>query len=553
MPEGQMEARRNLSLKLELERHVSPSAGKDSLSALVLAYLLLAVLRSGRKEKILLEDALNLAVDGEIRLVAEKAVTEEDWKQLSSAVHGAYAEKDLLSFISRGTAGKGDIGYHFSFLSLVSGILLSPEDRKAGKRIAILSDPAFITPPGLKIKAAAMEGPFDIVEEDPFFYWKEQQGKKSDFLFLAVSPGMVRLAPGPAAAYRDSIRARWPGLPAANVYSPWIYGALAGDLISETGRAAFLIPSAASSNATGREMRKCLVESGLVESVVRIPEGLMERVSLPLDLVVVSRGNEGVRFMDASRTGEKKQRRLFLSENDVRATLKSVSGPHPQEFFAEKSRIAQSRWDLGLPSYAAREEAPGRTVRLGDLAAWSGRGLQIPSQELEKHRSSEQTPYRYFLTSNIREGKIDSNLPFLSGIDPGWEKFLLRDGDLVISKLAPFRVAAAKVEEGESILALGNVYIIRIDRTKADPSFIRLFLQSGRGLEILSSFSQGVTVPNISKDNLLAIPIPDIPLTEQYDFVEKAQRKEKNIEDLRRKLAAAEEDLADFRNGIGKA
>ena len=100
-------------------------------------------------------------------------------------------------------------------------------------------------------------------------------------------------------------------------------------------------------------------------------------------------------------------------------------------------------------------------------------GAPCTASQLDKMVSNEVTNMQYLMLANIQNGIIDNKLPYLSSIEPKYEKYCLKNNDLILSKNGyPYKVAVASVKDGQRILANGNLYIIELDESRANPYYI---------------------------------------------------------------------------------
>ena len=79
------------------------------------------------------------------------------------------------------------------------------------------------------------------------------------------------------------------------------------------------------------------------------------------------------------------------------------------------------------------------------------------------------------------------------------------------------------MQEGQRILANGNLYIIELDETKANSYFIKAFFDSEQGHAVLKSITVGATIPNIGVDKLKKVEIPLPSMEEQERIAQKYQ------------------------------
>ena len=138
--------------------------------------------------------------------------------------------------------------------------------------------------------------------------------------------------------------------------------------------------------------------------------------------------------------------------------------------------------------------------------------------------SDSVTNMQYLMLANIQNGIIDDKLPYLSYIDPKYERYCLKNNTLILSKNGfPYKVAVASVQDGQRILANGNLYIIELDEEKANPYYIKAFFDSEQGHAVLKSITVGAAMPNIGVDKLKKVEIPLPPMEEQERIAQKYQ------------------------------
>lgn len=127
---------------------------------------------------------------------------------------------------------------------------------------------------------------------------------------------------------------------------------------------------------------------------------------------------------------------------------------------------------------------------------------------------------QFLRTTDITSGSIDwATVPYCKDSPPNIDKYLLRDGDIVISR-------AGSV--GYSILVRGPKpavfasYLIRF-RPLYDPKYTAYFLQSAEYWNAISEQSLGIAIPNVNASKLRQIPFPLAPLPEQRRIVAKIE------------------------------
>ena len=74
------------------------------------------------------------------------------------------------------------------------------------------------------------------------------------------------------------------------------------------GRCAFVLPCGVLSSDPEREVREWLVDSGMVERVISLPDKMFESTGIPTCVVVFSHGNQKVKFFDCRQKAAQEQR-----------------------------------------------------------------------------------------------------------------------------------------------------------------------------------------------------------------------------------------------------
>lgn len=94
--------------------------------------------------------------------------------------------------------------------------------------------------------------------------------------------------------------------PASNANFAFVFTTL--NRMKHDGRCAFILPCGALSSKQEREMREWLIDSGMVERIISLPDKMFESTSIPTCVMVFSRGNKTVKFFDCRKKAAQEQR-----------------------------------------------------------------------------------------------------------------------------------------------------------------------------------------------------------------------------------------------------
>lgn len=299
----------------------------------------------------------------------------------------------------------------------------------------------------------------------------------------------------------------------------WVYATAAMLNQAKLGRTVVRMANAGLWNEADQDIRKIFIMSGLVEAVISMPEKLLDNTMIPFTLLVLSQGNKLVKMVDASDFYTPGRRQNTLEETDIQNILEAYSGDSDKsrdvtvEELEKQEYILNPRRYISIPNFIGKM---AEAVSLGDIVRISiNRGALIRSSELDELISTQPTDFQYLMLKDISNGRLNSELPYLVSMDEKYTKFCIKNRDLIISKISPFKVALAEIDESKQILANGNLYFLEIDETKANPIYVMLYLQSEAGMMQLNSWAKGSAMKSISIKDLQKILIPVIPLEQQ--------------------------------------
>ena len=83
--------------------------------------------------------------------------------------------------------------------------------------------------------------------------------------------------------------------------SDWLFTLKIIDLLADNGKAVCIMTNGSTWNRLDTPIRQYFVENGFIECVIALPAKLTAAWSIPISLVVLSHGNQGVRLVDASK------------------------------------------------------------------------------------------------------------------------------------------------------------------------------------------------------------------------------------------------------------
>jgi len=304
------------------------------------------------------------------------------------------------------------------------------------------------------------------------------------------------------------------------VSADWIFTMAAYLNMKKPGKTIVLMSNSGTWNKPDEELRRKLIEDGIIEGVILLPPRLFSFTSISLTMMILSQNNEKVRMVDASKIYTEGRRQNSLEMKDIELIIDAYNNDSDISKKVSAEDISKQEYILNPQRYIDFESEIDNGISLGEISLSINRGAMLGSGELDAMMSKEETNYHYLMLQNINEGVIDSKLPSLINIDNKYKKYCIKDRNLIISKLFPYKVALAHVKEDEYILATGNLYFIELDENKVNPLFVEAFLQSEAGIAQLNRYAKGNVMKSISVQDLKKIQIPNLPREKQDQIAE---------------------------------
>ena len=291
----------------------------------------------------------------------------------------------------------------------------------------------------------------------------------------------------------------------------------------DEGKAISLVESKILYDNENIKIRKYFIENGYIEAIILLPENMMIGLNDSLVFIVFSKGNEKIRFVDASNFGKvkkfKEKKISILKDSDIDEIMNLLNNEINSKISISKKIEDFSRnsynLDVNVNISSSKTNFSKETVtvvKLESLAKKIIRGSQISPKELEDFKTNEETSNIYLSISDVNDGLIDfQNIQnYLTEIPKNQEKFLIKNEDILLSKygIAPYKFAVASITEREKVIASGNFIIIEVDKKQISPYYLAALFSSKEGTKILKEAYSDSKNGSLSIKKLEKVMIP---------------------------------------------
>lgn len=324
----------------------------------------------------------------------------------------------------------------------------------------------------------------------------------------------------------------------------WIFiDKLLNNLKGNDARAVALVTGRTLFSAVDRDYREEILKSGMLEGIIELPQGIVDNTSIKLFLLIFSKNNKNVRLFDASMFSSKRK-----FNGAIKVDVKQIIDFYYGKDVAKKDISELTDLSNWIPSTALLTiDSPKNGVKLSEVAHVFT-GSQYTVRNFQEALTDKETGYKLLTSSDIQDGLIDeSNLQSIDNKDNKLDKFALEYEDVIItSKSSKVKIAVIDFEPKDKIIVTGGMIIARVDNSKLNPTFLKVFLESDQGQLILKSIQKGISIITINATELSNIIIPLPQLDVQYILAKKYNRKLSSLMALKAEVLKIEDELKNF-------
>lgn len=393
------------------------------------------------------------------------------------------------------------------------------------------------------IRASVLERDISLFLSDAMTYKAENKADKlfANYPFLINVPDMENIVKD-FVDFPDNIK---------RVSADWVFNLKLVEQMKYGGKAVAIMKNGTTWNSTDKKIREYFVENCLIEATVLLPAKLFPGTSIATTLVIFSHGNTNIKMIDAVENFTKEGRRNLLSDNDISDILDLLQKDGKNSITISIKEIAENDYIINASRYLEKAPEIKDGVAIESIVKSITRGAQLRASDFDENKSNEPTYYRYIMLSNINDGDIYfTDNQYLKDIQPNLKKFCVRNNSIVLTKTgsADFKSAVVQVAEDTEILATGNMFILEIDETKADPYYVQALFDSELGRALFKSIYVGSAIPTIPLEKLRKLEIP-LPLLEEQNIIgEKYKEELERIAELKEKLLTSRKKLKQIYN-----
>lgn len=280
-------------------------------------------------------------------------------------------------------------------------------------------------------------------------------------------------------------------------------------------KAVALVTSRALFNSFDIEYRNKLITSGWLEGIIELPAGSLSFTGIKVYMLVFSKNNKKVKFVDASD--------VMVADNKRYINLKLPVKVIEEMYYSKDVKTKTIEELIDVPNICPSTimldvEKLKNGAELKNLAdVFIGSQYTLGIFEKKGLISDKKTEYRILTSSDIENEMIRwEELHYIDMKDDKFDKFAIQYGDVVVtSKSSKVKTAVVDIVPEEKILVTGGMLIVRPDQNKLNSTYLKMFLDSEMGQAALKRVQKGSIVVTVTAKSLSSIEIPMINIEKQ--------------------------------------
>lgn len=284
--------------------------------------------------------------------------------------------------------------------------------------------------------------------------------------------------------------------------------------ISAGGKLVIVMPARVTfAGGQVKELRDFATRMYKLEEIAELPNGIFQKTGIKTVLLVIGDGKTDdvvVRRYEAS--GRKTKRgpvSALVLKDDTFAMFDEIQ--EAGDWSIDKL-LAQQDED-----YKKYQASDIRKIELGDVAEIF-RGKTVTKKEMSGDIGVVNI-------TNIGQYEIDyDSLDTIDAEERKVSNYILKEGDVVIPARGTAIRCAIFHEQNYTCIASSNVIVIRPAANKLDSTYLKNFIDSAVGKNMISSLQQGMAVMNISYKDLKLMEVPFPSYDEQREVAEEYEK-----------------------------
>lgn len=315
----------------------------------------------------------------------------------------------------------------------------------------------------------------------------------------------------------------------------WSYAEHVIATIKDSGKGAVIVPPSAlfASVPSMVMVRKALVNSDIIDGVIRLPAGMLSNTNIPSYWVIFNKNKDRerqgkIQFINLADKGVEKYRGQRIITNEVIDEVEKIYKNRIENdisIMISRDKIEEYEYNLEVFEKLKEEKTLStlkskNMIQLKEISIIR-RGVQLTKSKLDVLNKEEKKSHYIINLKNVEDGVVKLSDSEMIATESRWiDLYEVQVGDILItSKGSLFKIAIVDESITNAILT-ANLFFIRVNKSKYRPEVLKYYLESELGQKLIESISKGAIIKSISNRDLEELLVPQIPMEIQNQIVE---------------------------------
>lgn len=299
------------------------------------------------------------------------------------------------------------------------------------------------------------------------------------------------------------------------------------------------------------DYRKKIIENGYLEGIIELPNKALTNTSLSMFLLILSKNNKEIKFLDATKMIIKNASRFSEREKICNLDLGLILESYYNNSNHISIDIAKNLKNLIPSTINVKNQEIENAISLNEVAEIFT-GNQYTLKNFKGMIEKRETGVSILTSNDITDYIINfDSLTHIKYDNNKFDKYCIHEGDVVItSKSSKIKIGVVEFEPKEKIIVTGGIIIVRPKKEKLNSFYLKKFLDSQMGQNELKSFSKGTisTTISLNSKDLKELQIPLIDINKQNKIANSYCLKISEIITYKNLLKNLENSLIEFLN-----
>ncbi len=316
----------------------------------------------------------------------------------------------------------------------------------------------------------------------------------------------------------------------------WLFASLVLDSLNEKGKGVIVLPNGSLFRTSSeREIRKRMIDSDYIETIIGLPARINSYTSVPVVLVIFNKSKEEhmknkIQFIDASGMGMQEKSQTVLDENELKEITRLYKLKEDIDDLCSVKNIKELDDYNLLPSKNINKTkyttSDGKKIKM-DLKKLQNtislekvcsihRGVNIVS----KIEESADGEYSIIRSSNIHNNELDISSVKKYSIESNTdvEKYKVKENDILLTIRGETKVVLVNKQMEGMLISQDFVYLRTSNNFNSE--LLREYLLSPVGEYLLNQCKAGTTIEMVNIKELKNLKVIKLNSRKQNEIME---------------------------------